>query len=127
MVLSKGEERVPSGGLVQAEQERSGKAQVQVRSQDLVEGSRAEGAEPDAVRAAPEGVGLDKRTVTCALMPAIVCSTRRPARSCSSHAARRTASRTSRTIRRILVMFTPAGMERFFEGHAKLPPGPVDP
>jgi hypothetical protein len=24
-------------------------------------------------------------------------------------------------------MFTPAGMERFFEGHAKLPPGPVDP
>jgi len=21
----------------------------------------------------------------------------------------------------------PAGMERFFEGHAKLPPGPVDP
>ncbi|HMA47493.1 MAG TPA: cupin domain-containing protein, partial [Frankiaceae bacterium] len=27
----------------------------------------------------------------------------------------------------ILVMFTPAGMERFFEGHAALPPGPVDP
>ncbi len=28
---------------------------------------------------------------------------------------------------RILVMFTPAGMERFFEEHAALPPGPVDP
>lgn len=28
---------------------------------------------------------------------------------------------------RILVMFTPAGMERFFERHAELPPGPVDP
>ena len=28
---------------------------------------------------------------------------------------------------RILVMFTPAGMERFFEQHAALPPGPVDP
>ena len=28
---------------------------------------------------------------------------------------------------RILVMFTPAGMERFFEAHAALPPGPVDP
>lgn len=28
---------------------------------------------------------------------------------------------------RILVMFTPAGMERFFERHAALPPGPVDP
>jgi len=27
---------------------------------------------------------------------------------------------------RILVMFTPAGMERFFEGHAELPPGPPD-
>ena len=28
---------------------------------------------------------------------------------------------------RIMVMFTPAGMERFFEQHARLPPGPVDP
>lgn len=28
---------------------------------------------------------------------------------------------------RILVMFTPAGMERFFEGHAELPPGKPDP
>jgi quercetin dioxygenase-like cupin family protein len=28
---------------------------------------------------------------------------------------------------RILVMFTPSGMERFFEEHASLPPGPVDP
>jgi len=28
---------------------------------------------------------------------------------------------------RILVMFTPAGMERFFERLAELPPGPVDP
>lgn len=28
---------------------------------------------------------------------------------------------------RILVMFTPSGMERFFEEHADLPPGPVDP
>jgi hypothetical protein len=28
---------------------------------------------------------------------------------------------------RLLVMFTPAGMERFFEGHAALPPGPPDP
>jgi len=28
---------------------------------------------------------------------------------------------------RILVMFTPSGMERFFEEHAMLPPGPVDP
>lgn len=28
---------------------------------------------------------------------------------------------------RILVMFTPAGMERFFQEHALLPPGPVDP
>ncbi len=28
---------------------------------------------------------------------------------------------------RILVMFTPSGMERFFEEHAQLPPGPVDP
>jgi quercetin dioxygenase-like cupin family protein len=28
---------------------------------------------------------------------------------------------------RILVMFTPAGMEGFFEAHAALPPGPVDP
>lgn len=27
---------------------------------------------------------------------------------------------------RILVMFTPAGMERFFEGQAKLPSGPLD-
>ena len=27
---------------------------------------------------------------------------------------------------RILVRFTPAGMERFFEDHAELPPGPVD-
>ncbi|MGB7859692.1 MAG: cupin domain-containing protein [Acidimicrobiia bacterium] len=26
----------------------------------------------------------------------------------------------------ILVMFTPSGMERFFEEHALLPPGPVD-
>lgn len=28
---------------------------------------------------------------------------------------------------RLLVMFTPAGMERFFEGVAALPPGPPDP
>jgi len=28
---------------------------------------------------------------------------------------------------RLLVMFAPAGMERFFEGVAKLPPGPIDP
>jgi quercetin dioxygenase-like cupin family protein len=28
---------------------------------------------------------------------------------------------------RLLVMFTPAGMERFFEGQAKLPAGPLDP
>jgi mannose-6-phosphate isomerase-like protein (cupin superfamily) len=28
---------------------------------------------------------------------------------------------------RLLVMFAPAGMERFFEGHAALPPGPPDP
>lgn len=28
---------------------------------------------------------------------------------------------------RILVMFTPGGMERFFEAHAELPDGPVDP
>ncbi len=28
---------------------------------------------------------------------------------------------------RILVMFTPSGMERFFEEHALLPAGPVDP
>ncbi len=28
---------------------------------------------------------------------------------------------------RILVMFTPSGMERFFEEHALLPPGEVDP
>jgi len=28
---------------------------------------------------------------------------------------------------RLLVMFTPAGMERFFEGQAALPPGPPDP
>ena len=27
---------------------------------------------------------------------------------------------------KILVIFTPAGMERFFEGHAGLPAGPVD-
>ena len=27
----------------------------------------------------------------------------------------------------LLVMFTPAGMERFFEGVAALPPGPIDP
>ncbi len=27
----------------------------------------------------------------------------------------------------VLVMFTPAGMERFFERHAELPDGPVDP
>ncbi len=28
---------------------------------------------------------------------------------------------------KILVMFAPSGMERFFEEHAALPPGPVDP
>jgi mannose-6-phosphate isomerase-like protein (cupin superfamily) len=28
---------------------------------------------------------------------------------------------------RLLVMFAPAGMERFFEGHAAMPPGPSDP
>lgn len=28
---------------------------------------------------------------------------------------------------RVLVMFTPSGMERFFEQHADLPAGPVDP
>ncbi|MDH4309379.1 MAG: hypothetical protein OEX04_18060, partial [Acidimicrobiia bacterium] len=28
---------------------------------------------------------------------------------------------------RILVLLTPAGMERFFEEHANLPSGPVDP
>ena len=28
---------------------------------------------------------------------------------------------------RLLVMFAPAGMERFFEGHAALPDGPPDP
>ena len=28
---------------------------------------------------------------------------------------------------RILVMFTPSGMERFFEEHAALPAGPIDP
>lgn len=28
---------------------------------------------------------------------------------------------------RVLVMFTPSGMERFFEQHAQLPAGPVDP
>ena len=28
---------------------------------------------------------------------------------------------------RILVIFAPGGMERFFEGIAALPPGPVDP
>ncbi|MBA2701002.1 MAG: cupin domain-containing protein [Chloroflexi bacterium] len=28
---------------------------------------------------------------------------------------------------RILVMFMPSGMEAFFEAHAALPPGPVDP
>jgi mannose-6-phosphate isomerase-like protein (cupin superfamily) len=27
----------------------------------------------------------------------------------------------------VLVMFTPSGMERFFEQHATLPPGPIDP
>lgn len=27
----------------------------------------------------------------------------------------------------VLVMFTPAGMERFFDGVGELPPGPVDP
>jgi len=27
---------------------------------------------------------------------------------------------------RVLVMFTPSGMERFFEGTAELPPGPMD-
>ena len=27
----------------------------------------------------------------------------------------------------VLVMFTPSGMERFFEEHANLPDGPVDP
>ncbi len=28
---------------------------------------------------------------------------------------------------KLLVMFTPSGMERFFEEHAELPAGPVDP
>jgi quercetin dioxygenase-like cupin family protein len=28
---------------------------------------------------------------------------------------------------KLLVMFTPAGMERFFEGAAELPAGPIDP
>ena len=28
---------------------------------------------------------------------------------------------------RLMVMFTPAGMERFFEEHAALPAGPIDP
>lgn len=28
---------------------------------------------------------------------------------------------------RLLVMFAPAGMERFFEGQAAMPPGPPDP
>jgi quercetin dioxygenase-like cupin family protein len=28
---------------------------------------------------------------------------------------------------RMLVLFTPAGMERFFEAHAALPPGPIAP
>src|SRR5680860_303013 len=28
---------------------------------------------------------------------------------------------------KVLVMFTPSGMERFFEEHAELPAGPVDP
>lgn len=28
---------------------------------------------------------------------------------------------------RLMVMFTPAGMERFFEEHATLPAGPIDP
>ena len=28
---------------------------------------------------------------------------------------------------RILVLFTPAGMESFFDGFAELPPGPVEP
>lgn len=31
------------------------------------------------------------------------------------------------TTGRVLVGFTPGGMERFFEEHANLPPGPVDP
>ncbi len=31
------------------------------------------------------------------------------------------------TTSRLLVMFTPSGMERFFEEHAQLPAGPVDP
>ncbi len=31
------------------------------------------------------------------------------------------------TAARILVMFAPGGMERFFEGIAALPSGPVDP
>ncbi len=33
----------------------------------------------------------------------------------------------SDVVARVLVMFTPSGMERFFEGHAALPDGPVDP
>jgi quercetin dioxygenase-like cupin family protein len=28
---------------------------------------------------------------------------------------------------RIFVVFTPAGMESFFDGHARLPSGPIDP
>ncbi len=28
---------------------------------------------------------------------------------------------------KLLVMFAPSGMERFFEEHAEMPPGPVDP
>jgi mannose-6-phosphate isomerase-like protein (cupin superfamily) len=28
---------------------------------------------------------------------------------------------------KVLVMFTPAGMERFFDGIGELPPGPIDP
>jgi hypothetical protein len=33
----------------------------------------------------------------------------------------------ARRAARLLVMFTPAGMERFFEGTAEPPPGPFDP
>ncbi len=31
------------------------------------------------------------------------------------------------SVGKLLVMFTPSGMERFFEEHAELPAGPVDP
>jgi mannose-6-phosphate isomerase-like protein (cupin superfamily) len=31
------------------------------------------------------------------------------------------------TAGRVMVLFTPSGMERFFELHAQLPPGPPDP